>query len=53
MQSTDIVAFAVEMYTHVVEVGFPVALVFAFGNLMTETLLRVAFGGKLRFGGDK
>lgn len=42
--------WAIEIYTKVVEVAFPVAVVFELGNLIVRSILRVAFGGKLWFG---
>lgn len=42
--------FAIEIFTDVVEMAMPVAIVFAIGNLIVTTFMRVAFGGKLWFG---
>lgn len=42
--------FALEMYTQLVELAVPIAIVFEMGNLIVSTFLRVAFGGKLWFG---
>lgn len=53
MPTSNMVQFAVEIYTHIVSVAFPCAVVFGLGNFMAETLLRVAFGGKLRLGGGR
>ena len=47
----DAVSFAVEMYTRIAETAFPVACVFAIGNFMVNTLLSVAFGGRMTLGG--
>ena len=44
------VEFAIEVYTEVVAMALPIAIVFAFGNLIVTTFMRVAFGGKLWFG---
>lgn len=44
------VDFAIEIYTDVVVMALPIAIVFAFGNLIVNTFMRVAFGGKLWFG---
>ena len=42
--------WAIEIYSKVAEVAFPVAVVFELGNLIVGTVLRVAFGGKFWFG---
>ncbi len=42
--------WAIQTFTDIVEVAFPVAIVFELGNLILSTILRVAFGGKLWFG---
>lgn len=44
------VEFAIETYTQIVQCALPVAIVFALGNLIVGTFMRVAFGGKLWFG---
>lgn len=44
------VEFAIETYTQIVQYALPVAIVFALGNLIVGTFMRVAFGGKLWFG---
>lgn len=44
---------ALQLYTEVAEIAVPVAVVFSVGNLIVNTFLRVAFGGKLYFGGGK
>lgn len=40
----------VEFYVEILRSALPVALVFGFGDLIVDTLLRVAFGGRLSFG---
>lgn len=50
MNYTDL---AVEAYLKIVEAAVPIAIVFSFGNLMIDTLLRTAFGGKFYFGKGK
>lgn len=44
------VDFAVSVFTQIVEIALPVALVFELGNLIIGTILRAAFGGKLWVG---
>lgn len=44
------VEFAIQAYTDIMEVALPIAVVFAIGNLIVGTFMRVAFGGKLWFG---
>lgn len=41
---------ALELYTEIVTLAVPVAVVFEIGNLIVCTFLRTAFGGKLWFG---
>lgn len=42
--------FAVSVYTQVLELALPFGIVFAMGNIVVGTFMRVAFGGKLWFG---
>lgn len=42
---------ALELYTQIAQEAVPFAIVFSIGNLIVTTFLRVAFGGKLWFGG--
>lgn len=44
------VEFAVNTFTQIVEHAMPFAIVFGIGDLIVQTFLRVAFGGKLWFG---
>lgn len=41
---------AIELYSQVIEMAIPIAIVFEVGNLIVGTFLRVGFGGKLWFG---
>lgn len=41
---------AFELFTDVVEIAVPVAVVFELGNILVSTVLRAAFGGRLWFG---
>lgn len=45
--------FALDVYGQIVECAIPVAFVFGMGNLIVNTFLSVAFGGRLRIGGGK
>lgn len=42
---------ALSIFTDVMVIAIPIAIVFEFGNLIVCTFMRVAFGGKLWFGG--
>lgn len=42
--------WAIDVYVEIVKVALPVAIVFRFCNLITNTILTAAFGGKLWFG---
>lgn len=42
--------FAIQTLTDVLAVAFPIAVVYAIGDLLVGTFMRVAFGGKLWFG---
>lgn len=44
------VEFAIDMFTQILEVALPIAVVFELCNLIVCTFMRVAFGGKLWFG---
>ena len=44
------VQFAIDMYSQILVIALPVAVVFELGNLFVGTVLRAAFGGRLRFG---
>ena len=43
---------AVQIYTELVTIAIPIAIVFEVGNLIVCTFMRVAFGGRLWFGRD-
>lgn len=49
----DLLQYAIDLYTDVARIGLPFAIAFGVGNLIVSTFLRVAFGGKLRFGSDR
>lgn len=40
----------VDIYVECIKIALPPAMVFFFGNLITSTILRSAFGGKFTFG---
>lgn len=42
--------WAISVFADIVQIAFPVAVVFELGNLIVSTILRVAFGGKLWLG---
>lgn len=44
------VELAVTLYTDILTLALPVAIIFEIGNLCAGTMLRVAFGGRLYFG---
>lgn len=44
------VEFAVSTYVQILEMALPFGIVFALGNIVVGTFMRVAFGGKLWFG---
>ena len=44
------VELAVSSYAQLLEICIPVAVVFALGDLLVQTFLRTAFGGKLWIG---
>lgn len=52
MQS-DIVTWSAQLYVSIAEYAVPIALVFGISNLIVNTFLGVAFGGKLKIGGVK
>lgn len=45
------VQLAVDLMVQLVSEVMPVALVFGFSNLLINTVLSAAFGGKLKIGG--
>lgn len=44
------VELAVNIMTDVFSMAVPIAVVFEIGNLLVNTFMRVAFGGRLWFG---
>ena len=45
------VQVAIDLYVKLAEVAIPFAVVFEICNLLVSTFMRVAFGGRLWFGG--
>lgn len=43
---------AVAVYHEILVECVPIAVAFGIGNLITSTILRVAFGGRLHFKGE-
>ena len=41
---------AISLYTEILTVALPVAIVFELGNIIVNTFMRVAFGGRLWYG---
>lgn len=41
---------ALDMFTECVKIAVPVAVTFELGNILVNTILRAAFGGRLWFG---
>lgn len=48
----NMMSWAFKMYAKTAESAVPIAVAFGIGNLLVSTFLRVAFGGKLKFGGS-
>lgn len=44
------VEFAVSLYSDIMQLALPIGIVFALGNILVGTFMRVAFGGKLWLG---
>lgn len=42
--------FAINAYTQIIEIALPMAIAFGIGDLLVNTFMRVAFGGRLWFG---
>lgn len=46
------VDMAISIYTEMLSLALPIAIVFEISNIIVCTFMRVAFGGKLWFGRD-
>ncbi|MEE1504803.1 MAG: hypothetical protein UGF89_11240 [Acutalibacteraceae bacterium] len=42
--------WAINIYTQILEIALPIGIVFAIGNLIVGTFMRMAFGGRIWFG---
>lgn len=51
MEFRDLFLVGVELYTEIVKWALPVAFAFGMGNVIINTGLSVAFGGRLKVGG--
>ena len=45
--------FALDVYQQILEAAIPIAFVFGMGNVIVNTFLSAAFGGRMRIGGGK
>lgn len=45
------IQLAIDLYVQIIQDAIPFALVFGFSNLIVNTFLGAAFGGKLKIGG--
>ena len=53
MTTAQLFDWAVGIYTQIVQIAMPIAVTFAFGNLIVSSVLRMAFGGRMYFGADR
>lgn len=44
------VEFAIAIYTEIINICMPIAIVFGLGNMIVSTVLNAAFGGRLWVG---
>lgn len=44
------VELSINLFTDIMTMAIPIAIVFEIGNLIVSTFMRTAFGGKLWFG---
>ena len=47
----DMMRFAIELYTDIAKYAVPFAIAFGICNVIVNTFLSVAFGGRLKIGG--
>lgn len=50
-ESADMFRLGIEIYTQICEVAIPIAFAIGMGNVIVNTFLSVAFGGRLKIGG--
>lgn len=48
---TGLLRWAIQIYTETITPAIAISFAFGIGNLIVDTFMRVAFGGKLKFGG--
>lgn len=53
MESTDLMRWAIGLYAELAAYAIPIAFAFGMGNVIVNTFLSVAFGGKMRIGGRR
>lgn len=46
----DLYSWAISIFVDVLQIALPIAIVFNFGNLIVDTFMSTAFGGKIWFG---
>ena len=49
---TDMARFAIDLYTDIAVLAVPFAFTFGICNVIVNTFLSVAFGGRLKIGGS-
>lgn len=47
----DPARFAIALYTEIAEIAIPIGFVFGICNMIVNSFLSVAFGGRLKIGG--
>ena len=50
-EAADLFRIGVQVYTECLEWAIPIAFAFGMGNVIVNTFLSVAFGGRLKVGG--
>lgn len=53
MEYDELMSFAIELYVKILEGALPIAFVFGLGNVIVNTFLSCAFGGRLTLGGKQ
>lgn len=51
MTSADMVRFSIDLYTQIAVLAVPFAFAWGICNVIVNTFLSVAFGGRLKVGG--
>lgn len=52
MQSSDLVRFAIDLYSDLAAYAIPIAFGIGMCNVIINSFFSAAFGGRLRIGGD-